>query len=98
MIHKDVVRVLTHLHHDVKKCPKGLRNGQVYQLAKSEERILLTQDKDFSDTKRYPPSEMKGIICIRVFPPTIAHVLERIKKFVQETGPENTEGKLIILE
>ena len=98
MIHKEIVRALTHLRHDVMKCPKGLKNGQVYQLAKKEERIILTQDKDFSDSKRYPASETAGIVCVRVFPPTIANVLSKVKRFVQETNPENVSGKLIILE
>ena len=98
MIHRDVVRMLIASGCDVLKCPKGLKNGDVYQLAKREERFLITQDKDFSDPRRYPPSDTSGIVCVRVFPPTIANLLSGIKTFIHEKKPDDIKGRLIILK
>src|SRR3989338_1146921 len=97
MIHQDVIRLLISLGSDVIRTPKGFKNGQVFQLAKKEARILLTQDKDFSDSKRYPPSLTAGIICLRVFPPTIANLLSHVKKFIHKTTPADIKGELTIL-
>ena len=98
MIHGKVISFLRRSGCNVQRGPKGLRNGSVYKLAKSENRALLTQDRDFMDSKRYPPKGTSGIVCIRVFPPTISNILNRMKAFVNETTPAKIEGKLTLLD
>ena len=97
MIHGELIRFLRTSQCRVIECPKGLKNGSVYGLAKKKAAILLTQDTDFCDEKRYPPRFLEGIVCLRVFPPTIINMIQRMKIFVQESDSRNLKGKLRIL-
>jgi predicted nuclease of predicted toxin-antitoxin system len=53
------VQIIEWLHnsgHDATRVPAGTKNGKVLALAISESRVLLTQDKDFTNTVQYIPS------------------------------------------
>ena len=97
MVHGKVLAFLNHSGCHVIRSPKGFRNGEVYQLARDERRILLTQDNDFCNKKRYPPSATEGIVCIKVFPPTIANVLSHLHSFIHRTSSAKLKGKLTIV-
>ena len=98
MIHRRIVNAVKKDGHDITCCPKGLKNGAVYQLIQAEKRILMTQDKDFSDAKRYPPEPTDGILSIRVLPPSIANVLSTLEKFLAGKSSAEFKGKLSVVE
>ena len=97
MIHGDLIQFLRASHCRVIQCPKGFKNGSVYQFAQKRSLIILTQDTDFCDEKRYPPRFLEGIVCLRVFPPTIANIIQRMKIFIHESEPRDIKGRLKIL-
>ena len=98
MIHADLIHFLNRSGHSILSVPKGFKNGEVYKFAKDNGRTLITQDKDFSDTKRYPPAGTEGILCVRIQPPTIENLIEGFKVFLAKTSPADIQGKLITLK
>lgn len=84
--------------HDIKYPKKGLDDFEVAKIAKEEGRVLLTHDSDFSNTHLFPPSEYKGIILFRVYPPTFDALKDALLRLLKMLKPEDFSGKLIILE
>lgn len=66
----DIAELLVNAGHDAKTVNKqrlqGARDSALISLCKSENRVLVTLDADFSDIKAYPPQEFAGIIVLRV--------------------------------
>ena len=50
-VHRGLFSFLVDLGHDVKLSPKSIKNGKVFELALKEERVLISQDADFSAYK-----------------------------------------------
>ena len=98
MVHADLIRFLAGEGHSILRVPKGFKNGEVYRFAKENQRTLITHDKDFSDTKRYPPAGTEGILCVRIQPPTLGNLLEGFKAFLAKTSPADIQDKLITLK
>jgi len=69
--------------HDVMRVRSGMKNGDVILLAAQERRILITLDKDFLDSRRYPPRDYAGIICIRVHPPVFERIAKALQRLLQ---------------
>lgn len=45
---------------------QGVSDPILIDVCKSEQRVLVTLDTDFSDIRAYPPEEFSGIIVLRV--------------------------------
>lgn len=44
----------------------GIKDEELIEICKSENRCLITLDHDFSDLKKYPPENYPGIILLKV--------------------------------
>lgn len=55
----------------------GHEDADVWQAAQREGRILITQDLDFSDTRKFRPGSHYGIILIRLQSPSRANLMAR---------------------
>ncbi len=82
-IAKSLVRALREKGHDVKDIKEeklfGTPDKEIFNLAKTEDRIILTHDKDFNNLLDFPLQPHNGIILIRyndLFPDNV------IRKFV----------------
>ncbi len=64
-VHRGLLSFLISLKHDVKITPTGIRNGNLFALSQSEERILITRDSDFID-ERFKSTKHFGIILLRI--------------------------------
>jgi predicted nuclease of predicted toxin-antitoxin system len=94
----DVVKLLRKLSgFSVETCPKGLKNGELYRKIIDDKRILLTHDKDFLESGRYPASKTSGIIFITIHPPTDKDVATAVKNMLGMVTPDFMIGKLAIL-
>lgn len=62
----EIAELLIKAGHDAKTVNaqqlKGAKDCVLIDLCKSENRILVTLDTDFSDIRAYPPQEFSGII------------------------------------
>lgn len=63
-------RLFTESGHDaeavVDEGMRGAPDGEVAAACLAEERVLLTQDLDFSDIRTYPPASYFGIVVFRL--------------------------------
>lgn len=94
------VRIATFLKnkgHSVSLCPKGIRNGNVVALAKKNKQILLTNDKDFSNTDIYNPSNFSGIIVFRIHPPSYSNLSTALEELLRNYNSDDFTGKLFVV-
>jgi predicted nuclease of predicted toxin-antitoxin system len=76
----------------------GAFDDQIMDLARQEERVLITFDKHFSDLVLYPPATHWGVIRIRIHPPLLADVIQALEHFLKQHDMSTIRGTLIVLE
>lgn len=82
------------LGHDVISVVPATPDIENAQRAKREERILVTLDKDFTNTRMYPPKEF-NIVRIQIHPPTKEALIESFKKLLA-VFPNEMRGLIIL--
>ena len=93
----DVIKPLKKLGFDIQTGLKGLKNGELFRTIVRSNRVLITHDKDFLDSGRFPASQTAGIIFIPLHPPIDEKVIKAIKNMFEKITPDEISGKLIIL-
>jgi predicted nuclease of predicted toxin-antitoxin system len=76
----------------------GSLDEEVLRFAVAQDRVLLTLDADFANLVRFPPDQTKGIVRLKVHPPTeqaIADVLRRALLLVQNV---DLSGRLAVVD
>lgn len=68
------------------------------EVARREERTLITFDKHFADVVLYPPNSHWGVIRIRIHPPVVDDVTEALAHFLKQFDMSTIRGTLIVLE
>ena len=76
----------------------GASDDQIMDLARQEERTLITFDKYFADLVRYPPRMHWGVIRIRIHPPLLADVVQAFDHFFKQFDVSTIRGTLIVLD
>ncbi len=84
----------------------GHADAEIWQAAQKESRFLITQDLDFSDTRRFAPGSHHGILLVRLHSPSRVNLIDRItelfqKESVAEWGDcfvVSTERKIRVLK
>ncbi len=61
---------------------QGVRDPILIDACKSENRILVTLDTDFTDIRAYPPQEFSGIIVLRVGSQAKQHVIKVFQNII----------------
>jgi predicted nuclease of predicted toxin-antitoxin system len=77
---------------------KGTQDSILAEICKSEHRILVSLDTDFSDIRAYPPQEFSGIIVLRVRTQTKPHVIEVFSSIIHFISREPLIQHLWIVE
>ncbi len=75
----------------------GLPDDQLIQIARSEQRTLVTFDLHFGDIFRYPPEENEGIILIRIHPPLLGDITAAFDRLLNQHKDASFKGQLIVL-
>lgn len=75
----------------------GMTDRKLFDLAKDEDRILLTLDLHFSNISLFPPSECPGIVIIRVKPAVPSRVDKALEIFLQRMNLDRVKGALVIV-
>jgi len=76
----------------------GASDEEVMELARNEERVLISFDKHFADIINYPLHSHFGIIRIRIHPPLIQSVIDSFERFLKQFDIGSIKGTLVILE
>ncbi|MBI3300267.1 MAG: DUF5615 family PIN-like protein [Elusimicrobia bacterium] len=92
-----LVAVLRGKGHDVEDSPRGANDRDIVSLAVAQERVLLTQDKDFANVLQYPPSVTKGVILLRVHPPVLEEMVRALAG-VLALPAKGFSGKLFVVD
>ena len=90
-----LINSLMDLGHDVIACPKSRPDIAVARSALSQRRILLTLDKDFTNTILFPPKRF-NIIHIAIHPPEKNAVTEAVLRLIANTKFSNLKGLIIV--
>lgn len=82
-----IATYLSSLGHDVHTTVEeglaGCTDPQIWETAQREERFLITQDLDFSDTRQFTPGTHYGILLIRLRSPSRLALAARISQVFQ---------------
>ena len=65
-VKKELLGFLKQQGLDVVFKPKKLSNGVLAEFSKSEQRILVTNDKHFADPSKFPKEEIFSVVWLRI--------------------------------
>jgi predicted nuclease of predicted toxin-antitoxin system len=96
-----IIDYLRSLGHDVLSIRdsglSGISDEKVYQRACKDKRVIITMDKDFSRTFRFPPEKCGGIIVIKIYKRTVDETLLIFKKYYNSIQEKDMHENLIII-
>ena len=73
--------------HDVHTVQQEALSGKsdpvIFDAANREQRLLFTQDLDFSDIRRFAPGTHSGIVLIRLRDPSRRRIINRINQILE---------------
>jgi predicted nuclease of predicted toxin-antitoxin system len=74
--------ILSDLGHDVHTVPQENLSGksdlEIWDAAQQDQRFLITQDLDFSNTRRFIPGTHFGVLLVRLHSPDRQSLIARI--------------------
>jgi len=77
---------------------QGCNDVEIIGRCKTEERILITLDLDFSNVLLYPPKDLSGIIVLRPLSQSVNCIIDLVRKLQKKLKLETPIGKLWIVE
>jgi predicted nuclease of predicted toxin-antitoxin system len=96
-----LVAELTRLGHHVDTVAseglQGKPDDVVWAAAQRERRLLITQDLDFSDVRRFRPGTHAGLLLVRLREPGATALFNRIAAVARDEGLELLEGCFAVL-
>lgn len=75
----------------------GIPDHIVADLARREDRVLISGDKVFANGRKYPPSRYAGIIVIRVKPLTAERMNRALHHFLAHSTLTDYRGLLVVV-
>ena len=97
-VKKDLLKLLSLEGYDAAFKPKGLSNGKLASLSKSEKRVFVTNDVDFSDSFLCPKDKIFSVVWLRIpqdKPEALSESFSNLLK--SKNSPQDFEGNLIKL-
>ena len=77
---------------------QGSHDPALLDVCRSEQRVLLTLDLDFSDIRTYPPQENAGIVVLRVSSQAKPHIIRAVRHITPLFDREPLKYHLWIVE
>lgn len=75
-----------------------LPNGDIFQLALQEKRIVLTFDLDFGEILALSRGNLVSVILFRLHNTRSDHVIHRLEFVLQQSSPELAQGAIVVVE
>lgn len=75
-----------------------LPNGEIFEKAFAERRILLTFDLDFGELLALSGGKRVSVVLFRLHNTRTPHVIDRLKKVLTDAGAALTEGAIVVVE
>jgi predicted nuclease of predicted toxin-antitoxin system len=97
------VEILRQAGHDVltvhDQALGGASDETIFQVCASEQRTLVTLDRDFGQVPRFPPRQSAGIVILEFGGPASKAVIQsRLSAFLALAATRAIEGELWIVE
>lgn len=73
-------------------------DSSILEIAKQQNRIVLTFDSDFADVREFPIGSHPGVIRLKVIPQTVEVLHPILLKFLQALETENIHGCVVIID
>jgi len=87
--------------HDVHTVPDeslaGREDRFIFVAAREENRLLLTQNLDFSDLRTFRPGTHPGIVLIRLRDPSRRRLVERFHQVLQTEKLDTWDGCFVVI-
>ena len=97
-VNKALLKFLESEGYDATFKPKGLSNGKLALLSKSDSRVFVTNDEDFTDPFLYPKDKIFSVVWLRIPQDKPKALLESFSILLKDKSkPEDFEGFLIKL-
>jgi predicted nuclease of predicted toxin-antitoxin system len=96
-IHAKLGKYLESHGHDIAKVAKSLNDLEVAELSKSEQRIILTHDSDFTNTDLHPLNSHYGVIVIKINSLYLDKVKSALNNLFAKIPPDQIQGGLFLL-
>jgi len=100
-VYEPIIAYLRSLGHDVLSIRdsglSGITDDYVYQRACADKRIIITMDKDFSRTFRFPPEGCGGIIVVKLYKLTVEEGLKLFKDYFAALKETDITNNLVII-
>ena len=96
-----VLWLRTEGHDAVHLREEGLQrmpNGEIFEKAASEQRVLLTFDLDFGEIIALSGKRSVSVILFRLHNTRTPHVIGRLERVLKETGPALEEGAIVVVQ
>jgi predicted nuclease of predicted toxin-antitoxin system len=77
---------------------QGCSDQTLIEVCKSEDRILITLDLDFSNIRNYPPGSNPGIVVLRLSEQSISAAEVSIKHLIASFSQEQPVNKLWVVD
>jgi predicted nuclease of predicted toxin-antitoxin system len=74
----------------------GCADSDVWKSAQNESRFLITQDLDFSDSRKYVPGSHHGILLVRLRFPNRRNLTARIVELFQTEDTGDWAGCFVV--
>ncbi|MBK9259042.1 MAG: DUF5615 family PIN-like protein [Polyangiaceae bacterium] len=77
----------------------GTSDKTLAEVCRVEHRVLVTLDKDFADTLRFPPQRYAGIVVLRLGEPLTHEMIQHaLRRFVDAVDDQDLSGRLWIVD
>jgi predicted nuclease of predicted toxin-antitoxin system len=73
-------------------------NGEIFEKAASEQRIILTFDLDFGEIVALSGGRRVSVILFRLHNTRTPHVIDRLERVLKESGPALEEGAVVVVQ
>src|SRR3989344_4020403 len=77
--------------------PKRLSNGTLAEFSKSEQRVLISNDRHFTDSSKFPKEKIFSVVWLKIPQNKPESLFESFSKLLKEIKSEEFKGKLIKL-
>ena len=97
----DLAGLLGGIGHDVDTVPQEALTGRpdsvIWDCKQEAERLLITQDMDFADARRFAPGTHNGILLVRLRQPSRRLLLDRIGSLFLNEPVEEWHGSFVVV-
>ena len=87
--------------HDVHTVPDesliGKDDNVIFEAALRESRMLLTQDLDFSDARKFRPGTHSGVVVIRMRDPSRRRIIARMRQILDDGPIDGWAGCFVVI-